>query len=838
MKKSKLLSAFLSVMMICPSMAVVPSVSVSAARNFVASEHTFGVIGGFNSWSGDVFMTDADGDGIYEAEIDVAGSYEFKVRADGAWDYSWGMYEEVYDRTQNSQTNCKATVADGQKLIVKLDTTIVSPATMNNAESYVNDADFDFAADGYEYWPVIYYIQGGPLSNTSTISMNNAYTGDTITVNCISEGGGGTKQYLVLYQEPDSTNWKTLSSYSTKETIEFKPKKEGTYTIRVRVKDESGKTVAVDMPLTVTAAPLPLRNKSDLSSDSVELGKSITINCESEDGVGTKQYLVLYQEPDSTNWKTLSSYSTKETVEFKPKKEGTYTIRVRVKDENGKTAASDFTVSAVATKYTPASSFRYSINDDGTVQIMGFIGSETEVIIPSKIDGKKVTSIGNSAFYDCSDLTAVTIADSVTSIANYAFSCCTSLTSVTIPDSVTSIGDNAFRLCTSLTFITIPDSVTSIGAEVFYNCTSLTSVTIPNSVTSIGGRMFFKCTGLTSIMIPNNVTSIGISAFESCKSLTSITIPDSVTIIGPCAFYGCNNLTSVTIPDSVTSIGNLAFEGCKSLADEKGFVIVKDVLYDYYGEDASITIPNSVTSIDIGAFQYCYSLTSVAIPESVTSIGYGAFFGCTSLTIYGKAGSYAETYAKDCRIPFKELLSNESTLSADSVVLGESVTVNCKASGGETDYSYAVFYRKAGTTKWMTAQGYKTNATVKITPETAVNYEIRVAVKDASGKIERKDMNFAVKKPLTNTSKLNADTIKLGEKVKVRCFAEGGTQPYQYAVYYKKATSEKWMKLMGYGESNIIMLKPAAAVKYDVKVYVKDSSNKTVTKTLSLTVTK
>ena len=130
--------------------------------------------------------------------------------------------------------------------------------------------------------------------------------------------------------------------------------------------------------------------------------------------------------------------------------------------------------------------YEYSVLDDGTVEISKYIGSDEEVTIPSTIDGKKVTSIGDFAFCYCESLESVTIPNSVTSIGACAFHSCESLTSVTIPDSVTSIGYGAFSDCTSLTSVTIPDSVTSIGEWAFSDCTSLESVTIPDSVTSIG----------------------------------------------------------------------------------------------------------------------------------------------------------------------------------------------------------------------------------------------------------------------------------------------------------------------------------------------------------------
>ena len=265
----------------------------------------------------------------------------------------------------------------------------------------------------------------------------------------------------------------------------------------------------------------------------------------------------------------------------------------------------------------------------------------TSVTIPSS-----VTSIGDSMFAACYNLTNVTIPNSVTSIGSYAFEYCTNLTSVTIPNNVTSIGTNAFNFCTSVTNVIIGTNVTSIGDYAFWYCTNLTSVTTGNSVTSIGFGAFYSCTRLASIAIPNNVTNIGGYAFNACWSLTSVTIPNSVTSIGYMAFSG-SSLTSVTIPASVTSIGDYAFDYCTSLTamsvdtNNPTYSSVDGVLFDKNqatliqypasktGSD--YTIPDSVASIEYWAFSYCSNLTSVTLGTNVTSIGEGAFLYCTKL---------------------------------------------------------------------------------------------------------------------------------------------------------------------------------------------------------------
>ena len=177
----------------------------------------------------------------------------------------------------------------------------------------------------------------------------------------------------------------------------------------------------------------------------------------------------------------------------------------------------------------------------------------------------KLKLIENYAFYNCENLTNITIPSSVTSIGDFAFGGCDSLTSIKIPDSVTSIGNMAFYYCTGLTSIVIPSNVTNIGNDAFWRCSGLTSITIPSSITSIGDGVFRECSGLTSITIPSSITSIGDGAFWDCSKLTNIIIPSSVNNIEGRAFRECSRLTSITIPASVTNIGYYAFYDCDNL---------------------------------------------------------------------------------------------------------------------------------------------------------------------------------------------------------------------------------------------------------------------------------
>ncbi len=143
--------------------------------------------------------------------------------------------------------------------------------------------------------------------------------------------------------------------------------------------------------------------------------------------------------------------------------------------------------------------YKYTVSN-GKATIVDFDTTVSgEITIPSEINDYPVTAIGYRAFYECRNLTGITIPDSVTSIGGAAFYLCNSLTSINIPDSVTSIGSSAFTYCYDLTSISIPHGTTDLGYATFAYCTSLKSVLIPNSVTFIDGWAFKNCGSLETV---------------------------------------------------------------------------------------------------------------------------------------------------------------------------------------------------------------------------------------------------------------------------------------------------------------------------------------------------
>ena len=187
-------------------------------------------------------------------------------------------------------------------------------------------------------------------------------------------------------------------------------------------------------------------------------------------------------------------------------------------DWNTKTGAT-FTVTVAA-----ATNTFYFNPTTGT--ITKYIESDTVVVIPSKINGVTVETIGHGAF-ERSAVTSVTIPDSVTAILDRAFANCSQLTNISIPNSVTSIDFSAFEHCTSLKSITLPSSLRNISMFLFHNCSQLTTIQIPDSVLSIQDYAFGNCISLETIHIPVSVTSIGVYAFNGCPSSMTVTYSGS-----------------------------------------------------------------------------------------------------------------------------------------------------------------------------------------------------------------------------------------------------------------------------------------------------------------------
>ena len=219
----------------------------------------------------------------------------------------------------------------------------------------------------------------------------------------------------------------------------------------------------------------------------------------------------------------------------------------------------------------------------------------------------------------------------ITSIGDYAFFDCSNLTGdLKIPSNVHSIGENAFGYCSGFNgSLTIENGVVEIKKYAFYHCKGFTgSLKIPNSVTYIGVYAFYDCAGFTrDLIIGDGVTTIERGAFSGCYRFKgTLKIGNSVTSIGEGAFTSCRGFTgSLIIPDSVTSIGQQAFSFCAGL-------------------NGSLIIGNGVTKIQSWAFENCTGIKKVIIGSGVTSVSNESFIRCNSVSGFYLRGNAPTVY--------------------------------------------------------------------------------------------------------------------------------------------------------------------------------------------------
>lgn len=292
--------------------------------------------------------------------------------------------------------------------------------------------------------------------------------------------------------------------------------------------------------------------------------------------------------------------------------------------------------------------------------------------------GNKVEAIPEALCQDLSQLTSLTLPESVTSVGSFAFSGCTGLTeplfnkhlfafmpvaysgAYDIPEGIETIAGGAFYECKDLTAVTIPASVKTIKKNAFRG-TGLTSVTIPETVQSLDyGLTFYECNSLTTVywnarnctleenkdggysppfyndssitafIFDERIESLPAAVCAGLNSITTIHIPNNTKSIGDYAFSRCTSLSSVHLPAKTSQVGYNAFYGCESLTEPlyNGFVFAF-LPTSYTG---AYTIPSGIETIAGGAFSGCIGLTAITISADVTNIGQCAFSDCTALT--------------------------------------------------------------------------------------------------------------------------------------------------------------------------------------------------------------
>lgn len=190
-----------------------------------------------------------------------------------------------------------------------------------------------------------------------------------------------------------------------------------------------------------------------------------------------------------------------------------------------------------------------------------------------------LTTIGDQAFYHCSQLTSVVLPETVTAIGASAFQYCFYLSSIRLSENLENIASDAFWNCVRLTSIRIPAKVSSIGDTVFGYCTQLADVSVDPANTVFDSRE--GCNAIIetatntlyqafiSTRIPSTVTTIGRFAYSYVAGLTELRIPSNVTALAGVSVFSCGDLRSVVLPAELTTIGHQSFDYCDSLKTVK-----------------------------------------------------------------------------------------------------------------------------------------------------------------------------------------------------------------------------------------------------------------------------
>ncbi len=528
--------------------------------------------------------------------------------------------------------------------------------------------------------------------------------------------------------------------------------------------------------------------------------------------------------------------------------------------------------------------YEYEVLDNDTVEITKYIGNDTEVVIPAEIEEKKVTVIGSHTFSECG-LTSIDIPDSITTIGNSAFYKCSNLKEIVIPDSVKIIEKSAFSDCVSLANITIGSNVQKIRSFAFHNCKSLTNLIIPENVDYLGRYAFDGCTGLVSVTIPNVLyidTTIydelyeNLCPFAYCSNLTEINVvnvsehglyssidgvlfnasgtelieypcnkpaenynvPDGVTVIGRYAFYKCHNLKKVTMASSVERIDECAFYGSYSLTDAiigKGVLTVGEVAFRDCKNLKYVKIGHFVKKISMGAFAGCESLTDILFPVYVRTIEDGAFVGCDSLTEFKVVYNNNWYFSAD-GILFAKPTPSFSKINGILIQCPQNRSGICVIPDGVTTIEYTSF----DACKKLT--GLIVPESVNKIPDGVFKSCSNLTLYGWAGSYiesyaNKNNIPFSALEDMQNNSTITAKNIVLGESITLTGIASGGPGKYQYAMIARHSTESEYTILKKYSSAATeVDWTPSKTGVYSVIIKVKDAWGKVIQKFFTVTV--
>lgn len=319
-----------------------------------------------------------------------------------------------------------------------------------------------------------------------------------------------------------------------------------------------------------------------------------------------------------------------------------------------------------------SSELLYEPSGDGVMVVRQIIqdgpGHETKTIIgdykgamviPETVSGTKVVAIGDFAFKDCHELTAITIPASVIQSGKQAFYGCKSLKTLTLEDSDAEIrfveDADDYVTCRYWEFTALEDAYIGrnyqhvkengeqadpFGEPFSYNGT-LKNVIFGDKVTRINNAAFMADTLLQSITLGTGLVTIGNGAFEGCRELTSkLHLPSTLKTIGAEAFFGAP-ISEMTIPASVEEIGDygLSIPALKKVVIEDGETPLRIGMNGYgpmfsgSASEQGMTMEEAYVgrNVETALFQGNTTIRSIVVGDLVTELPEAYCAGCPQL---------------------------------------------------------------------------------------------------------------------------------------------------------------------------------------------------------------
>lgn len=218
-------------------------------------------------------------------------------------------------------------------------------------------------------------------------------------------------------------------------------------------------------------------------------------------------------------------------------------------------------VALYATEIVEQDGVKYACSYD-KVCVMGGTGDSFDIVIPKSVNGKKVNTMLEKAFWNDWQIHTLKIEAELRELPFGCFDGCSSLETVQLPDTLEIIGEAVFEWCTALKNIPFPFGVVSIGERVCNGCESLQEVSLPENITLMPRDAFRGDISLEKVDIPDAVSDLADCAFLECTKLTEVRLPAELKTIGEKVFYNCVKLSRLYIPETVNFIDDTAFSNC------------------------------------------------------------------------------------------------------------------------------------------------------------------------------------------------------------------------------------------------------------------------------------